>query len=44
VGPLCLLDGFEIGRSRRPCGGEEAGVETVTFSYAESGVVGLPEY
>ena len=41
---LRLLDGFEIGRPRRPCGGEEGRIESVPFRGAESGVVGLPEH
>ena len=41
--PLCFLDGLEVGRSRRPCGGEEGGIEAVTLRGAESGVVALPE-
>jgi len=40
---LCLLDGLEVGRSCRPCGGEEGGIEAVTLRGAESRVVGLPE-
>ena len=40
---LRLLDGFEVGRSRRPCGGEEGGIETVSFSGVKGGVVGFPE-
>jgi len=39
-----LLDGFEIRRSRRPCGREEGGIETVSFRRTESGVVGLSEH
>ena len=44
MGPLRLLDRFEVGRSRRPCGREERCIETITFRGAEGGVIGLPEH
>ena len=42
--PLRLLDGFRIGGSRSPCGGEEGGIETAMLRGAESGVVVLSEH
>jgi len=41
---LGLPDGLEVGGSRRPCGREECGIETVPFRGAPSGVIGLPEH
>jgi len=33
--PLCLLDGLEVSGPRRPCGGEEGGIDTIPFGGAE---------
>jgi len=41
---LRLLDCLEVGGPRRPCGGQDSSVETVTFRGAKGGVVGLPEH
>jgi len=44
MGPLRLFDRLEVGRSRRPCGCEERGIDTIAFRGAEGGVIGLPEH
>ena len=41
---LSLLNALEVGGPHRPCGGEEGGIETVTFRGAESGALGLPKH
>jgi len=42
--PFCLLAGLKVGGPRRPCGGEEGSIETISFRGAERRAIGLPKH